>query len=121
MTRHDQVWSSGLLLLTSGATVTNPVNGPAPDGEAGKPIAVFLLDDHEVVRRGVRDLLEAEPDIRVVGEAGTGFRAGPDPGAAPGRGCPGCAAAGRRRGVGVPGDPVPDARGGLLDADLVRR
>ncbi len=51
--------------------MTNPVNGPGPDGEAGKPIAVFLLDDHEVVRRGVRDLLEAEPDIRVVGEAGT--------------------------------------------------
>jgi DNA-binding NarL/FixJ family response regulator len=32
---------------------------------------VFLLDDHEIVRRGVRDLLEAEPDITVVGEAGT--------------------------------------------------
>jgi DNA-binding NarL/FixJ family response regulator len=38
---------------------------------AGKRITVFLLDDHEVVRRGVRDLLEAEPDIQVVGEAGT--------------------------------------------------
>jgi DNA-binding NarL/FixJ family response regulator len=35
------------------------------------PITVFLLDDHEVVRVGVRDLLEAEPDIEVVGEAGT--------------------------------------------------
>jgi DNA-binding NarL/FixJ family response regulator len=35
------------------------------------PITVFLLDDHEVVRRGVRDLLETEPDIEVVGEAGT--------------------------------------------------
>jgi DNA-binding NarL/FixJ family response regulator len=35
------------------------------------PITVFLLDDHEIVRRGVRDLLEAEPDITVVGEAGT--------------------------------------------------
>lgn len=35
------------------------------------PIRVFLLDDHEVVRRGVRDLLEAEPDIEVVGEAAT--------------------------------------------------
>ena len=35
------------------------------------PIGVFLLDDHEIVRRGVRELLEAEPDIRVVGEAGT--------------------------------------------------
>ncbi len=33
-------------------------------------IRVFLLDDHEVVRRGLRELLEAEPDIVVVGEAG---------------------------------------------------
>jgi DNA-binding NarL/FixJ family response regulator len=32
---------------------------------------VFLLDDHEVVRRGVRELLEAESDMDVVGEAGT--------------------------------------------------
>ena len=32
---------------------------------------VFLLDDHEIVRRGVRELLEAERDIEVVGEAGT--------------------------------------------------
>jgi DNA-binding NarL/FixJ family response regulator len=43
----------------------------AEDGPASKQIGVFLLDDHEIVRRGVRDLLEAEPDIRVVGEAGT--------------------------------------------------
>jgi len=35
------------------------------------PIRVFLLDDHEIVRRGVRELLEAEEDIEVVGEAGT--------------------------------------------------
>jgi two-component system response regulator DevR len=35
------------------------------------PIRVFLLDDHEVVRRGLRDLLGAESDIEVVGEAGT--------------------------------------------------
>ena len=34
-------------------------------------LRVFLLDDHEVVRRGVRELLEAEPDIRVVGQAAT--------------------------------------------------
>ena len=32
---------------------------------------MFLLDDHEVVRRGVHDLLESEPDITVVGEAGS--------------------------------------------------
>ncbi|MCC9306097.1 response regulator transcription factor [Kitasatospora sp. RB6PN24] len=37
----------------------------------GPPVRVFLLDDHEVVRRGVRDLLEAEPDLEVVGEAAT--------------------------------------------------
>jgi DNA-binding NarL/FixJ family response regulator len=34
-------------------------------------VRVFLLDDHEVVRRGLRDLLEAEDDLTVVGEAGT--------------------------------------------------
>ena len=34
-------------------------------------VRVFLLDDHEVVRRGLRELLEAEPDLQVVGEAGT--------------------------------------------------
>jgi DNA-binding NarL/FixJ family response regulator len=33
-------------------------------------IKVFLLDDHEVVRRGIRDLLESEDDIVVVGESG---------------------------------------------------
>lgn len=36
---------------------------------AKTPIRVFLVDDHEVVRRGVHDLLDAEPDIEVVGEA----------------------------------------------------
>ncbi|MER7540647.1 response regulator transcription factor [Streptomyces sp. NPDC097704] len=39
------------------------------------PISVFLLDDHEVVRRGVHDLLDAEPDLTVVGEAATAERA----------------------------------------------
>jgi two-component system, NarL family, response regulator DevR len=34
-------------------------------------ISVFLLDDHEVVRRGIRDLLEAEPGFTVVGESGS--------------------------------------------------
>lgn len=34
-------------------------------------ISVFLLDDHEVFRHGLRHLLEAEPDIDVVGEAET--------------------------------------------------
>ncbi|MFD8413734.1 response regulator [Streptomyces sp. NPDC059650] len=39
------------------------------------PVRVFLLDDHEVVRRGVHDLLDAEPDMAVVGEAGTAEQA----------------------------------------------
>jgi DNA-binding NarL/FixJ family response regulator len=39
------------------------------------PIRVFLLDDHEIVRRGVRELLEAEADIEVVGEASTAAEA----------------------------------------------
>ncbi|MFF7274943.1 response regulator [Streptomyces griseorubiginosus] len=44
---------------------------PGPDN----PIRVFLLDDHEVVRRGVHDLLNDEPDITVVGEAATAEQA----------------------------------------------
>jgi two-component system response regulator DevR len=38
-------------------------------------IRVFLLDDHEVVRRGVADLLGSEPDIVVAGEAATAAEA----------------------------------------------
>lgn len=38
-------------------------------------IRVFLLDDHEVVRRGVHDLLSMEDGIEVVGEAGTAAEA----------------------------------------------
>jgi two-component system, NarL family, response regulator DevR len=35
------------------------------------PIRVFLLDDHEIVRRGLHDLLDAEGDIEIVGESGS--------------------------------------------------
>ncbi len=40
----------------------------APDSG---PIRVFLLDDHEIVRRGIKELLEADGDIEVVGESGS--------------------------------------------------
>ena len=39
------------------------------------PITVFLLDDHEIVRRGIAQLLEDEDGIEVVGEAGTAAQA----------------------------------------------
>jgi DNA-binding NarL/FixJ family response regulator len=38
--------------------------------ESSPKIRVFLLDDHEIVRRGLRELLESEGDIEVVGESG---------------------------------------------------
>jgi DNA-binding NarL/FixJ family response regulator len=47
------------------------VNSPASEDATTEPITVFLLDDHEIVRRGVKDMLEAEGDIKVIGEAGT--------------------------------------------------
>lgn len=40
-----------------------------------EPIRVYLLDDHEVVRRGLRGLLEADQQIEVVGEAGSARQA----------------------------------------------
>ncbi|MCU1505490.1 MAG: DNA-binding response regulator [Microbacteriaceae bacterium] len=38
-------------------------------------IRVFLVDDHEIVRRGVADLIEAQPDMEIVGEAATAAEA----------------------------------------------
>jgi DNA-binding NarL/FixJ family response regulator len=39
------------------------------------PIRVFLLDDHEIVRRGLRELLEATPGFEVIGESGSALEA----------------------------------------------
>ncbi len=92
------------------------------DARLGKQIGVFLLDDHEIVRMGVRELLEAEPDIKVVGEAGTASSAlaripalRPDVAVLDvrlpdGDGVTVCLA-----------DPLHDAGGGVPDAYLVRR
>jgi DNA-binding NarL/FixJ family response regulator len=50
----------------------NDIPQPRPgDAPAGSQIKVFLMDDHEIVRRGVRELLETDPGITVIGEAGT--------------------------------------------------
>jgi two-component system, NarL family, response regulator DevR len=41
------------------------------NGSRDRAIRVFLLDDHELVRVGVRDLLETQPDIEVIGDSGS--------------------------------------------------
>ncbi len=43
---------------------------PEQNGQDSPTIRVFLLDDHEIVRRGLADLLDDHPDLEVVGEAG---------------------------------------------------
>jgi DNA-binding NarL/FixJ family response regulator len=53
-------------------TVRRPLTeDPTAMTDQSLTIRVFLLDDHEVVRRGIAALLEAEDDIEVVGEAGS--------------------------------------------------
>ncbi|MFG3344181.1 response regulator [Streptomyces sp. NPDC048018] len=42
---------------------------------ATAPTRVFLVDDHEIVRRGLRDLIDDEPDMEVAGEASTAEQA----------------------------------------------
>jgi DNA-binding NarL/FixJ family response regulator len=48
------------------------LNGNGFEEGAGTPIRVVLADDHGIVRAGLRALLDAQPDIRVVGEAADG-------------------------------------------------
>jgi two-component system response regulator DevR len=44
--------------------------GGTPDGAAG-PVRILVVDDHTIVRQGLRSILELEPDFTVVGEAAT--------------------------------------------------
>ncbi|UJH69366.1 response regulator transcription factor [Ornithinimicrobium sp. INDO-MA30-4] len=46
-----------------------------PADPGAHPIRIYLLDDHELVRRGLRDLLSVEPDMEIVGESGSAVRA----------------------------------------------
>lgn len=43
--------------------------------EAPRPISVLLVDDQSLLREGLRTLLELQPDLRIVGEAGDGVMA----------------------------------------------
>ncbi|SHF54461.1 two component transcriptional regulator, LuxR family [Jatrophihabitans endophyticus] len=60
--------------MDDSAPVTGPTPGAPAAGEDG-PITVFLLDDHEVVRKGIADILGTQPDLVVVGEAATAAEA----------------------------------------------
>ena len=48
---------------------------PEKSTEAKRPVTVFLLDDHEVVRQGLRTLLERDGEITVIGESGSALEA----------------------------------------------
>ncbi len=57
---------------------TAPSSAAAPDaagtqaeaGDAARPLSLLLVDDHTILREGLRSLLELQPDLHVVGEAG---------------------------------------------------
>src|SRR5664279_4808899 len=57
-------------LGTTAATTMGKGSAPMVEAPTEK-ITVYLLDDHEIVRLGLKDLLESEGDIEVVGESGS--------------------------------------------------
>jgi len=60
-----------LRTLTEDLAPYNYSGAMTEDAADAQPIKVFLLDDHEIVRRGIKELLENEGDIVVVGESGS--------------------------------------------------
>jgi two-component system, NarL family, invasion response regulator UvrY len=46
-----------------------------PNGQRGSPVKVLIADDHPVVRHGLKTMLDADPDLQVVGEARDGDEA----------------------------------------------
>jgi two-component system response regulator DevR len=48
---------------------------PDSGQDTAPTVRVYLVDDHEVVRRGLRELLESQPGIEVVGESGSAAQA----------------------------------------------
>lgn len=84
-------------------------------------ISVFLLDDHEVVRRGIAGLVETEDDITVVGEARSAAQAmARIPALRPDVAILDVRLPDGDGGVGMPGGPFgADAAAGVSDAHLV--
>ncbi|GAA2338060.1 response regulator [Streptomyces violaceusniger] len=56
-------------------TPPGPTTASTPHPTAATPIRILLADDHALVRRGVRLILDREPDLEVVAEAGDGAEA----------------------------------------------
>ena len=54
------------------ASVPGPIVRPASPTAPGRKVRVLLVDDHAIVRQGFARLLNAEPDLEVVGEAADG-------------------------------------------------
>jgi two-component system response regulator DevR len=67
--RRDRQTDRDIRRLGEGIAMTRP------DSSDSDRVRVFLLDDHEIVRRGLKDLLEAEGGFEVVGEASTAAQA----------------------------------------------
>src|SRR5215217_5974666 len=60
-----------LPFMNESAITANPAPGPL----VGQKIRVLLADDHALFRQGLRQLLELEDDIEVIGDASTGEEA----------------------------------------------
>ncbi len=54
---------------TQGSATTRPANGAQP----GRQYRVYIVDDHPIVRLGLRQMLEQEVDLTVCGEAGDAY------------------------------------------------
>jgi CheY-like chemotaxis protein len=62
------------MVYESAQRVMRP-QAPAPGSAAGRTIRILLVDDHEIMRAGLASLLQDDPTIRIVGEAGNGAQA----------------------------------------------
>lgn len=54
---------------------TEAINAPDPVGGDCRKIRVLVADDHEILRKGLIDLLEEQPELEVVGSAADGVEA----------------------------------------------
>lgn len=60
---------------TADSAKTHPAPGPRPMGNPTKSLRILIADDHDIVRRGIRSLIEARPEWKVCDEAHSGREA----------------------------------------------